>query len=113
MLVWLQFHTISLKFFVYIVNNKKDEIEANRSSDNKSDKINGEQFTFQCGACGLMFQKLDDFFEHKPVHDRAKNFTCVVCKKTYIAIYDLKNHIKIHSDPEFYCADCSKQFHYK
>ena len=94
--------------------SNNDENETNRSSGNKSDGISDNGgFTFQCGACGLMFQKLDDFFEHKPVHDRAKNFTCVVCKKTYIAIYDLKNHIKIHSDPEFYCADGSKQFHYK
>ena len=44
---------------------------------------------------------------------KLRKFKCGICRKTYLYLSKLKEHMQVHFQPKFNCDKCPKQFHYK
>ena len=106
-------------------------------------KLCMETIQFQCQVCEKGFKKLRYLKEHVKIHindslyqcdkcpkklrsmkilrmhvANVHNVTdsthvCAICSAEYKRIYDLKRHLKIHSEKKYICQFCSKSFHLK
>lgn len=61
-------------------------------------------------VCGNARRLRDHEWCHKPIEER-RAYECPTCKKMYATQYDLKKHIRIHTDLRlFVCELCGQQF---
>ena len=66
----------------------------------------------QCGKCGKKYQSTGGLHNHiKVAHGNASLFTCAICGKTLFTKYNLKVHMRCHSDERpFSCPLCEVRF---
>lgn len=66
----------------------------------------------QCGKCGKKYQSTGGLHNHiKVAHGNASLFTCEICGKTLFTKYNLKVHMRCHSDERpFSCPLCEARF---
>lgn len=58
---------------------------------------NREDRKFVCTLCGSRFNRLGALRYHEKTHRQERNHECDVCKKAFLAKYDLTKHYRIHT----------------
>ena len=67
-----------------------------------------------CEFCHRTFRRRDSLWRHMLLHNRPKNYRCMVCAKCYVTAYRLREHMKSHTaDKSFKCKVCDKGFRIK
>ena len=71
----------------------------------------------QCDICKIFVSQASYLKKHKrmmhPEDGHRIKFPCVTCQQTFSTQQALKNHQRIHRDPEFECDQCFKMFYRK
>lgn len=67
---------------------------------------------FECDICQKKLLTKSSLYCHKKIHIGKRDFACEHCGRTFIFLYELKNHIRLmHSDVKpFCCSKCNKLF---
>lgn len=55
---------------------------------------------YKCGLCNYETPRSGALRIHQRTHTGEKPFSCNICGKAFRAVYDMKNHVKMHSRPE-------------
>jgi KRAB domain-containing zinc finger protein len=74
--------------------------------------VHEENATHQCIKCNRKYGMGEAFIDHMLVHQNLKPFSCKECGKNFLKFYQLKNHLKAHSDfaKPHLCQECGKSF---
>ncbi|RXG73124.1 Zinc finger protein 91, partial [Armadillidium vulgare] len=77
-------------------------------------EVHGEIKLFPCPHCIFASQKLTTLEHHiKSKHHFERRFSCKLCDKEFLRLYDLKLHLNIHLELKNYiCHLCGKQFNH-
>lgn len=77
-------------------------------------KIHVQNF-YECEFCKKLLKTKRNLVRHYQfVHNECQeSFKCAICDDKFLHKFDLRRHIKIHSEKLFHCPKCKKQFHFK
>ena len=74
-------------------------------------KMHAKERPHQCLVCKKTFYRLCNLKRHSVVHSVERPYACEVCKKTFKTKYYLKNHERTHTGERPYkCSWCDKAF---
>ena len=72
---------------------KTTESAGESSSFHNKHIFDGNQLKFICLTCSEIFYKFTELLNHLPIHNKPKHFNCVICAKSYLKCYSLKQHM--------------------
>lgn len=114
-----------------LITMSQDNVDPNSNNDNsfkenvlhgeiKQDNIVHKRQSYYsknkkhvCELCDKAFPKVVLLRKHvnKEHANRVRNFACSICPKRFVDRYELKYHMRIHSDDDgFQCKECLKKF---
>lgn len=71
----------------------------------------------QCDVCNIFVSQACYLKKHKqmmhPPDGKKVKYPCEICAQTFSTEPALRNHLRIHQDPEFECGVCCKKFYRK
>lgn len=89
----------------------KDHLEGHNTSEHKAPK------RYTCLDCKKTFVYKKNLVCHRrkcaKLANNREQYVCETCQKTFKKKKHLKQHMAVHSDPEFNCEKCGKLFIWK
>ncbi|GFN74927.1 Zinc finger protein [Plakobranchus ocellatus] len=77
------------------------------------DKYHPGRKVFSCSKCDLSFDVFKDFQKHRSTH-KVTVFKCDLCNKVLKNLRNIRDHVALHIDENFYTCDiCGKVFRHK
>ena len=66
------------------------------------------QKVFKCRLCGMIFDRMDEFVSHMPLHEEDELLVCKFCELDFMTPLELVLHMKSHILPQQLCELCDQ-----
>lgn len=63
---------------------------------------------FKCRLCGMIFDRMDEFVSHMPLHEEDELLVCKFCELDFMTPLELVLHMKSHVLPQQVCELCDQ-----